>query len=462
MIRRFLMRRAYNSGNWEKARNYALKIINRSKEQELARSVVIRSYWNQENYSQVIKLNLLWGNKFQELSERANYSLQKSISPDSKSYHPKVIKIQKNQPKPKTDSKKWNDEELVDNFWQEGTRLWMIHPNGWTFWDMPEEFQLSETHPDLLKLTSEVLLSPWNKSTKRPLEGTRKIGKIPALAFSAGTDSTAASFLMPENTILGYHRRSFEGILNHKNADRLLQHMKHDRKKTVIDISSNHELIRTYHFKQSGFSSDFASAAHLILLADHFDIGAIAFGMPIDNSWLMKGRKFREFTETHYFKYWKNRFLEAGIELFLPLAGISEAGAMKICQNEEIIPYMNSCLRGDGQNGCGNCWKCFHKNGPLGREFNFKVKEIQTFLHRKPMPTAVHALWAIHQLKLESEVPELSKLLELDLSWWTSYYPPAKEIIPNRWKEETWEKIQHHLTPMRPPYPVESINLYNE
>ena len=97
----------------------------------------------------------------------------------------------------------WNDEDYIQNFIQKGSRLWMIHPHGWTHWDMPKEFVLSETHPDLLRLTAEILLCSWHKSTRSNLEGTRQLGTLPSLAFSAGTDSTAAALIMPENTILG-------------------------------------------------------------------------------------------------------------------------------------------------------------------------------------------------------------------------------------------------------------------
>lgn len=456
------MRRAYNSGSWDKARHHAFKIIERSKEQELARSVIIRSYWNQENTEEVIRLNSLWDNGFEELSLKAKYASQKALSPHSKVHHPRILKLHHGQPRPHNQSKEWNEKDIERNFWQEESRVWMIHPHGWTFWDMPENFSLSSTHSNLLKLTAEILLSPWIKSTKQPFAKSRPIGSLPALAFSAGTDSTAAALVMPKNTILGYHRRTFESILDHRNADRLLTHMKEEMERTISDISSNHELIRTYYYKQIGFSSDFASATHLILLADHYDIGALAFGMPLDNTWLAKGRKFREFRETAYYKYWTERFLAAGIELFLPIAGVSEAAAMKICQDSGILPYLNSCLRGNGEKGCGSCWKCFHKNGPLGRPFDLQAKEIQTFLNRKPIPTTTHALWALQQLNLESEVPELNSLLESDLSWWTSTYPPAKEILPERWKEETWQKIHNFLMPMNKPYPVESVNHYNE
>ena len=43
------MRRAYNSGDWENARKYALKIIKNPKEEKLAKSVILRSYWNQKD-----------------------------------------------------------------------------------------------------------------------------------------------------------------------------------------------------------------------------------------------------------------------------------------------------------------------------------------------------------------------------------------------------------------------------
>ncbi|MFQ3317542.1 MAG: hypothetical protein ACI8T6_000976, partial [Candidatus Poseidoniaceae archaeon] len=47
------MRRAYNNGYWINARFHASKIIDSPKEQQLARSVMIRSYWNEENFHEV-------------------------------------------------------------------------------------------------------------------------------------------------------------------------------------------------------------------------------------------------------------------------------------------------------------------------------------------------------------------------------------------------------------------------
>ena len=146
----------------------------------------------------------------------------------------------------------------------------------------------------------------------------------------------------------------------------------------------------------------------------------------------------------------------------LPVAGVSEAGCLRICQKSGISESMNSCLRGNGKSGCGLCWKCFHKNGPLGRKFDIKGREIQTFLHRSPLPTATHALWALKELNLESETPHLKNLLEQDLSWWTEIYPPSEGLLPDKWKDEIREQLSKYLEQMSKPYVLESINHYSE
>ncbi len=456
------MRRSYNRGEWFQARHHARKLTNLPKEQNLARSVIIRSFWNQNQYAEVMLLNESWGNAFPELSQKAAYALAQHDPTAAKIHHPRIIALHSSQPEPVEHRLTWNQEDMTKNFVQEGRRLWMVHPNGWTHWDMPAAFSLAETNPALLSLTAEILLHPWEASTRTAPQHSRSIGSQPSLAFSAGTDSTAAAFLMPENTILGYHRRNFSSMLDHRNASHLLEHMKSEKGKKVVDVPSNHELIRTHHYKQVGFSSDFACAAHLVLLADTYDIGAIAFGMPLDNTWLIKGRKFRAFSETKYYQYWTQRFQTAGIDLLLPLAGISEAGAMAICGKKGILPHLNSCLRGNGTDGCGTCWKCFHKNGPLGRPFDINAKEIQTFLQRRPMPTTTHALWALKELNQEHQVPDLKHLLAKDYSWWTAYYPPALEILPHNWKEEITNKINALLPEMEAPYALESVNHFDE
>ena len=205
----------------------------------------------------------------------------------TQTHSPQVKAWHIGQPSP-LETFEFDECTMENNFSQEGNRVWMRHPNGWTYWDMPGQFELKKTHVDLLRLVAEILLYPWHNQARQEFEKTRSKGTIPALSFSAGTDSTAAAMIMPENTILGYHRRAVDSILDHQEC--WLTFLFFESKgRSIVDVASNHELLRTYHFKQIGFSTDFACASHLILLSDHYELGAIAFGMPLDNSYLKVG-----------------------------------------------------------------------------------------------------------------------------------------------------------------------------
>jgi hypothetical protein len=373
----------------------------------------------------------------------------------------KLQRLRNEQPKPKVPIN-WSAEQMDANYSQEGSRVWFRYPEGYVFWDMPSDYDLQSTHPALLCLTAEVLLAPWISSSKGPLPKGRILGGRGSLSFSAGTDSTAAAAVMADSTLLGYHRRSFDSMLDHRNAERLINHLNSTGEREVLSISSNHELIRTNHGKPVGFSTDFACASHLLLLADHFDLGAIGFGMPLDNTYLWKGRKYRDFPSTQYYQYWTKRFADAGLDLLFPIASISEAGALMIVKQTSWLEHLNSCMRGDGVNGCGRCWKCFHKNGPLGRHFDITSSEIQTFLNRRPMPTATHALWALQTMNQEKQVPDLSHVFISDLSWWAQVYPPGFDLLPDPWREGIESNINEGLENMQKPYALHKINYFGE
>ena len=195
MIRRTLMRRAYNGGRWAQARAIANKLLNIPKEQELARSVIIRSLYNEGKFDELIELNDQWENRFDYLLENMNNSQSKSSADISR-----LQRILLDQPQPKTEFE-FDEQSTANNFFQENNRVWMRHPHGYTYWDMPEAYSLQQTHPDLLRLVAEILLYPWYPSTRVELEGTRVKGSQISLSFSAGIDSTAAMLVMPESTI---------------------------------------------------------------------------------------------------------------------------------------------------------------------------------------------------------------------------------------------------------------------
>ena len=307
-----------------------------------------------------------------------------------------------------------------------------------------------------------VLLKPYGIQFETNECAQRPFGKNIGLSYSGGIDSTAAALLLPENTILAYHERSFPSSLSHDLASKVFNLWEQNFNRTVLRIPSNHEIIRSSVNLPVGFSTDFAAGVHLILLADFLDLSTICFGTPIDNTWLEKGATYRDFSSSSYWMRWRKRFNHAGLSLEFPINHISEAGAMKICQNTGFINAVNSCLRGDGDSGCGRCWKCFNKNGPLGREIDFDSREIQTYLNRIPMPTAMHALWSIKVQQFVPMVPQWSHQLSESLDWWEMYYPPGLDLVGDALRNEVEEKTKTFLEPMQQPYPLEKINLYPE
>ncbi len=445
IISRVRMRRAYNKSKWLKARTLALKLLYHVDEEGLAKSIIIRTYWHEKNYNKVRDLVAEW---------------------DFEGVFPNIDRFLGNNIDAAVDEiacdieHEWDPDNLISNFHQIENRLWLKTPLSWIYWDMPSGFSLADTHESLLLLAVEVLLQPWIDTSKQNSE-PRKFGANYSLSFSGGIDSTAAMILLPDDTILAYHQRDFESQILHNNAKRLIDYLETKKGKEVFIVKSNHERIRTRYGKPNGFSTDYAAGVHLILLGDFLNLKGIAFGLPIDNGWLAKGRKFRNFKESNHWVYWSGRFREAGLELVLPINMISEAGAMKICQSHDLIEYTNSCLRGEG-NGCGKCWKCFHKNGPLGRKIDYHSSEIQVFLKKRPLRTAMHALWAIQKMNLEHLVPDMSELLQNDLSWWEEIYAPGFELLPDDLKGPIQDNLKLYLPIMKDHQALMGTNLFPE
>ena len=450
-INRWLIRRAYNSGQWVSARRQAFSLLNNIKDSEFAQDIIIRSYWNEKRWNDVISFSARWPKaEFQSYSARAF----EKLNPAPK---PKMILFENAPPGLLP---KWDVDSPLSMWAQSGERVWFRTPYGCVHFEFPEGYDLNSTNPALIELATEILLFPWQRKLRDCGKATRKQGENLALSFSCGVDSTAALLVMPEDTILAYHRRDFDSMLDHDNANMLISRIEEKLNREVIQVSSDHEKIRSYEDLYAGFSSPYAAGVHLILLADHLNLKGIAFGTPIDNCWLNKGNKYRDFVDSNHWKQWNIRFQRAGLDLLFPINMISEAGALRICQNSELIDNINSCLRGNNSQGCEKCWKCFHKNGPLGRPMDPHSKEITKFLATRPLKTAMHALWALQSMKLEHLVPDLEHLFKNDFDWWEKYYSPGFDLLPEYLREHVRDRIVEELEPMALPYQLEDVDLF--
>ena len=337
----------------------------------------------------------------------------------------------------------------------DGMDIWFEMPDGWKFED---------THQDLFRLSEYVLLGKEHKYILDGWKPTRKSGRRPGLAFSAGVDSTAAMCLMPERTVLFYGERDgFETILKHDNAIRFFEHLEKTSGRAVVRIKSNHELIRTKHGKSPGFSTDYACAIGAILCADLFDLDSIGTGMPLENSYLFHGQVFREFSTSWFWKHYSPLFEKVGLPIYQPVSGCSEIVNAMIVEKFGFEEYAQSCLRASAGNVCGACWKCFRKNTLNGYDFILS-NEIETFLEKRPLKMAVSTLYMLQKIRekpifdeIITKYPDLQDMLDHDLEWLEKHNPNALDLLPNQYKEYS-TKMLDDCVPRMDPTVLEGID----
>jgi len=446
VLSRQRVRYHYNKKNWKKAKKLARIELIQNRNIDFSNDIILRSHWNLGEYQEVI----VHIGEHPEIDEQHYLQRAKNIISVSKwTAEPLPEEVQ---------SAVFNLENVRENWFQEDQRLWFRHPKGAVHWDMPTGYKLDDTHDALLELATQLLLGPFIPKVKTIRTKKRVPGKHRALAYSGGVDSTAAYLMMPESTILAYHQRTFPSNLKHGNALQAISFIRDQMNRPVHIFPSNHELIRTDYGMEAGFSTSYAAGIHLILAADFFDLGALSFGTVVENTWLEKGVRFRDFANSWHWKYWPKRFLHAGLCLDLPINHLTEACTMRVCMESTIGEVVNSCIRQD-DGGCGICWKCFHKNGPMGRSMNPKSREIQMKLKQPPLRSGMHALWALQKQNLTHLAPQYAEILNQDLTWWGSFYPPGLSIISDDLQPYISEKTGQFLEHMPTPYSIELIDM---
>jgi glycosyltransferase involved in cell wall biosynthesis len=356
----------------------------------------------------------------------------------------------------------WKIDENILTFYWGNEEVYFFMPNDWEF---------RETHEDLFRLAHYVLVSPWDNSVLDGWLPTRKPGWRPGLAFSGGIDSTAALALMPSSTVLVYNERhGISGQLKHTNAHRFFKELEIKDFKKVFTVKSNHESIRMRDGKLPGFSSDYACAVQLILMADYFGLDSIGTGMPLENTYLWHGFRFRDFSKSWFWKHYSKIFSEVGLDLYQPVAGCSEIINLRIVKKIGWENFAQSCLRSDSPGeGCSVCWKCFRKNSLMGKNYSI-TGEIKTFLGKKPLKQAVSTIYSIQKSsskqkkKIDKMFPSVKDFLSLDLDFLNFHYAPALEFLPLRYREFTKNRLKFFAEPMNEHHILKfnSIDLYPE
>jgi len=361
---------------------------------------------------------------------------------------------------------------------------------------IPDEVSFEEIHPDHLALVSILVCHPFiGKRIVFPKAVSKKffeansiitryvvenvdetlepwvpsVDSRPALAYSGGADSTAALALMPATTGAVFLDRPLPGIkrtLYDKDAPHVACEHLMEIGYDVVKIETDLEYVR----KPVGFPVDVANAAPAILLANHMEFDAIAFGTIMESAFGVGHTNYRNYPTGSHFKWLGGIFAGAGLPFFQAVSGVSEVGTSLINRDSLFGNIAHSCMRGKWMNPCRNCWKCFRKllldsvvnNEKMSdEELNklFKIKEAKNFLSSFPIKhenvLAYSTSKYIELFELDVEDDSLMSLLTkrvrgnvLDVEWMGKYFPMMFEVIPEKYRQGVKIKLEKYLQPM--------------
>ena len=288
----------------------------------------------------------------------------------------------------------------------------------------------------------------------RPPESAR-----PGLAFSGGADSTAALIVMPGNTIPVFMNRPmsknsiYDSDAPLKNCE-LLKQMGYDVKIVNCDLEYLRDPV--------GFPSDIAHAIPLILLAERLGLGSIAFGTILESAYGIGHRKFIDYPKGSHMRFYGGLLAAVGLEISLPVGGVSEIGTSKIVESSPLGICSQSCIRGKRGSPCLRCWKCFRKEMVTLAQFPDRNVDLKTMMRNSSeVQIRLSAFPISHENVVTYSIQRLEKgrypflrLLEnrlntsLDLDFLDYWYSPSKILIPESYRISVIKKISGFMDVM--------------
>lgn len=245
----------------------------------------------------------------------------------------------------------------------------------------------------------------------------RRAGSLPGLAFSGGIDSCAALLLLPRQTVSVFMRRSHLEELPksmYKEAaalDSLTAVATSGR--AAVSLRSNVEVIR----QPMGFPVDWSNSLPLVLNADALEIGSISFGTVLESAGGLGKYKYTNLSDRTIYSRWAPIFEVAGIDMSLPVSGLSEVLTSKLVREHGQFLKAQSCVRGEPGKPCGRCFKCFRKSiteaALSGDKFSsdqvsafFRSQEIRRRIVQSPIHHEIGLAWAL------SRIPHAGGIME--------------------------------------------------
>ncbi|WKZ81684.1 MAG: DUF6395 domain-containing protein [Acidimicrobiia bacterium] len=248
--------------------------------------------------------------------------------------------------------------------------------------------RVDEPHPDVAALSALTAARPWTARTLRldrgvsahfagtveaalgisvepidPMLPRRERGSRTALLYSGGPDSlTAETLLGPGLAFIHMTRAKHPRVPNratHHRDDiaRDLARQAAGRGEEVHFIRSDVEFVCSR--PHPTFPHAMTWALGPLLLADDLDLGGVVYGLDLSHMYVGRGFRWRPFAAED--DRWVRVFAAVGLEMLLPVAGVSEVITTRLGARHRLSDLSRSCTLGDRRGPCLGCVKCARK-----------------------------------------------------------------------------------------------------
>lgn len=275
----------------------------------------------------------------------------------------------------------------------------------------------SESMVEVVREKFQIELETTGVATKGTSE---RVGSgVPGLAFSGGVDSCAALLLLPGDAVSIFMHRTSLGdskkTLYNSSAALASVNALSSSAYRAAALRSNVENIRS----PVGFPVDWSNSLPLVINADGLGLSSISFGTVLESATSLGKKKYSDMRSRTVYSRWAPVFTVAGVNMSLPVAGVSEVLTSKVVRERGAFMLPQSCVRGTPGEPCRRCFKCFRKmitewalGGAAISEQDISraaiSREVSTRLKQSPIHHEIGLSWAVS--KINSNNPVLDSL----------------------------------------------------
>lgn len=241
-------------------------------------------------------------------------------------------------------------------------------------------------------------------------------------SYSGGADSTALMIMFQDQNITPvYLKRLYNDVYTQNQLNAVSAF-------GSVIVDTDFELIRTQYGKTHGFNIGIGYCCLLFPLIPILKAGYIVFGAIMEGIALSYGDTFK-YTQyitarmTHIF----NTLKQYGIKLSLPLAGLSEVHTSRIVEDSPYKDIACSCHVQMQGNKCLECYKCFRKEGILGRQIKVTPRLLKK-LTTAPLSAATATIYGIQHAHYQDAFFIRYKYIPTD---WINRYDPLLTSLFN-------------------------------